>query len=95
MIYKYVPIHIESVQALQVNGDDVTEVADLSMLVGDGHWCYYNGGAENELFMVDTGPSYSVVVHIGDYVVKDESGKIRVMNSYEFNNTYRRLGLRA
>lgn len=75
---------VNEIQAIQYNGTNAMEVVDF---VDDVVGCYWFEKSSLEI----TTENEVIVCSIGDYIVKDHKGKIKVHEVNEFETTYREV----
>lgn len=75
---------VSEIQAIQYNGNNAMEVVEF---VDDVVGCYWFGKSSLEI----TTENEVIVCSIGDYIVKDYKGKIKVHEVNEFETTYREV----
>lgn len=75
---------VNEIQAIQYNGTNAMEVVDF---VDDVVGCYWFEKSSLEI----TTENEVIVCSIGDYIVKDHKGKIKVHEASEFETTYREV----
>lgn len=75
---------VSEIQAIQYNGNNAMEVVEF---VGDVVGCYWFEKSSLEI----TTENEVIVCSIGDYIVKDHKGKIKVHEVNEFETTYREV----
>lgn len=75
---------VNEIQAIQYNGTNAMEIVDF---VDDVVGCYWFEKSSLEI----TTENEVIVCSIGDYIVKDHKGKIKVHEASEFETTYREV----
>lgn len=75
---------VNEIQAIQYNGTNAMEVVDF---IDDVVGCYWFEKSSLEI----TTENEVIVCSIGDYIVKDHKGKIKVHEASEFETTYREV----
>lgn len=75
---------VNEIQAIQYNGTNAMEVVDF---IDDVIGCYWFEKSSLEI----TTENEVIVCSIGDYIVKDHKGKIKVHEASEFETTYREV----
>ena len=75
---------VNEIQAIQYNGTNAMEVVDF---VDDVVGCYWFEKSSLEI----TTENEVIVCSIGDYIVKDHKGKIKVHEVNEFETIYREV----